>query len=249
MNFSVSYPLKRHAFQRVGFTYSLTKSSITAFSTASQTFFQTISFRSGIQGTTRWRASSTARFRSATPTTRSTIRCARAPARNSRRPSRLQASGATCATSRRLVAYKSFRSMHYLKPIAERPQCARLRAQLGLYPGLRRRRGASAQPLLLRRRRRTARIRRPRRHALWLRAQPHDRAADQPRWHLRSARSQQSAIQPVHPGSDSGLWHRFDRRRYQPHHQCSSTAFRSSGPSRSRSSTISASTLRPTKAS
>ncbi len=42
--------MKRHAFQRVGLTYSLTKSSITAFSTASQTFFQTISFRSGIQG-------------------------------------------------------------------------------------------------------------------------------------------------------------------------------------------------------
>ena len=50
MNFSLSYPLKRHAFQRVGLTYSLTKSTITAFSTASQTFFQTISFRSGIQG-------------------------------------------------------------------------------------------------------------------------------------------------------------------------------------------------------
>ncbi len=50
LNFSLSYPLKRHAFQRVGFTYSLSKSTITAFSTASQTFFQTISFRSGIQG-------------------------------------------------------------------------------------------------------------------------------------------------------------------------------------------------------
>lgn len=49
-NFSVSYPLKRHAFQRIGVTYSLTKSNITAFSTASQTYFQSISFRSGIQG-------------------------------------------------------------------------------------------------------------------------------------------------------------------------------------------------------
>ena len=49
-NFSVSYPLKRHAFQRVGVTYSWTKSSITAFSSASQTFFQTIAFRSGVQG-------------------------------------------------------------------------------------------------------------------------------------------------------------------------------------------------------
>ena len=49
-NYSLSYPLRRHAFQRVGFTYSLTRSSITAFSTASQTFFDTIAFRSGIQG-------------------------------------------------------------------------------------------------------------------------------------------------------------------------------------------------------
>jgi outer membrane protein insertion porin family len=50
MNFSVSYPLPRHNFQRVGFTYSLTDSSITAFSTASQNLFQNIAFRSGIQG-------------------------------------------------------------------------------------------------------------------------------------------------------------------------------------------------------
>jgi outer membrane protein insertion porin family len=50
LSLSVSYPLKRHAFQRVGLTYSLSKSTITAFSTASQTFFQTINFRSGIQG-------------------------------------------------------------------------------------------------------------------------------------------------------------------------------------------------------
>src|SRR5271163_462583 len=50
LNFSVSYPLPRHNFQRVGFTYSLTDSDITAFSTASQNLFQTIAFRSGIQG-------------------------------------------------------------------------------------------------------------------------------------------------------------------------------------------------------
>ncbi len=43
-----------------------------------------------------------------------------------------------------------------------------------------------------------------------------DRAADQPGWHLRSARSQQSAVEPVHPGSDSGVWHCVDRRRHQP---------------------------------
>jgi len=50
MNFSVSYPLPRHNFQRVGFTYSFADSDITAFSTASQNLFQNIAFRSGIQG-------------------------------------------------------------------------------------------------------------------------------------------------------------------------------------------------------
>ena len=101
MNFSISYPLRRHAFQRVGMTYSLDKSSITAFSTASQTFFQTISFRSGIQGSNALAGISTVRPRSAISTTPSTTRCARAPARNLRRSFRLRASAATCATSRR----------------------------------------------------------------------------------------------------------------------------------------------------
>ena len=50
MNFSISYPLKRHVFQRVGFTYAWSRSSITTFSTASQTFFQSIGYRSGVQG-------------------------------------------------------------------------------------------------------------------------------------------------------------------------------------------------------
>jgi outer membrane protein insertion porin family len=49
-NFSISYPLPRHNFQRVGFTYSFTDSDITAFSSASQNLFQNIAFRSGIQG-------------------------------------------------------------------------------------------------------------------------------------------------------------------------------------------------------
>ena len=49
--FSVSaqYPIKR-SFKRVGFTYSLNRSNITAFSPASQNLFQTLAFRSGIQG-------------------------------------------------------------------------------------------------------------------------------------------------------------------------------------------------------
>ncbi len=46
---SGSYPIRR-SFERVGLTYSLNKSSVTAFSPASQNLFQTLSFRSGIQG-------------------------------------------------------------------------------------------------------------------------------------------------------------------------------------------------------
>ena len=50
LNFSISYPL-RHAFKRVGLTYSWDKSTITTFSQASANLFQTLAFRSGqIQG-------------------------------------------------------------------------------------------------------------------------------------------------------------------------------------------------------
>ncbi|HTZ57423.1 MAG TPA: outer membrane protein assembly factor BamA [Acidobacteriaceae bacterium] len=50
LNFSISYPL-RHAFKRVGLTYSWDKSSITTFSQASANLFQLLAFRSGqIQG-------------------------------------------------------------------------------------------------------------------------------------------------------------------------------------------------------
>ena len=47
---SISYPLRRHAFQRVGATYSFDDASVKTFSPASQNLFQTLSFRSGIQG-------------------------------------------------------------------------------------------------------------------------------------------------------------------------------------------------------
>lgn len=46
---SASYPI-RHSFKRVGVTYSLNRSSVTTYSAASSNFFQTLSFRSGIQG-------------------------------------------------------------------------------------------------------------------------------------------------------------------------------------------------------
>jgi outer membrane protein insertion porin family len=49
LTFSTSYPI-RHSFKRVGFTYTLNRSNVTAFSAASSNLFQTLAFRSGIQG-------------------------------------------------------------------------------------------------------------------------------------------------------------------------------------------------------
>lgn len=46
---SGSYPI-RHSFKRIGVTYSLNRSSVTTFSAASSNLFQTLAFRSGIQG-------------------------------------------------------------------------------------------------------------------------------------------------------------------------------------------------------
>ena len=46
---SAAYPLRR-SFKRVGITYSWNRSAVTAFSAASQNLFQTLAFRSGIQG-------------------------------------------------------------------------------------------------------------------------------------------------------------------------------------------------------
>ena len=101
MNFSVSYPLKRHAFQRVGVTYSWSKSTITAFSTASQTFFQTISFRSGIQGSNALAGiiNSQISFTYTYNTINNPVR----PRSGKEYTAAFQAlaSGATCATSRR----------------------------------------------------------------------------------------------------------------------------------------------------
>lgn len=46
---SAQYPIRR-SFKRVGLTYSWNRSAVTAFSGASQNLFQTLAFRSGIQG-------------------------------------------------------------------------------------------------------------------------------------------------------------------------------------------------------
>jgi outer membrane protein insertion porin family len=134
-NFSVSYPLKRHAFQRVGFTYSLSRSSITAFSTASQTFFQTISFRSGIQGSNALNGivNSFASFSYAYNTINNPMR----PRTGKEYTAVFQTSGiwGNVRYIEPLVAYKQFIPMHYLIPNATGRNVLGLRAQLSYVQG------------------------------------------------------------------------------------------------------------------
>jgi outer membrane protein insertion porin family len=135
LNYSVSYPLKRHAFQRVGFTYSLSKSTISAFSTASQTFFQTISFRSGIQGANALAGivASTASFSYTYNTINNPLR----PRSGKEYTAVMQVSGlyGNVRYFSPLVAYKSFRSMHYLRPSPNGRNVLGLRAQLSYVQG------------------------------------------------------------------------------------------------------------------
>jgi outer membrane protein insertion porin family len=133
--YSVSYPLRKHAFQRVGFTYSLTKSSISAFSTASQTYFQTISFRSGIQGSNALEGivNSSASF----SYTYNTINNPTRPRTGKEYTAVLQIAGlgGNVRYFTPSVAYKSFRSMHYLKPSATGRNVLGVRAQLSYVQG------------------------------------------------------------------------------------------------------------------
>ena len=135
LNFSVSYPLRRHAFQRVGFTYSLTRSTISAFSTASQTFFQTISFRSGIQGSNALAGivNSSVSFSYSYNTINNPLR----PRSGKEWTAVFQAAGiwGNVRYISPLVAYKSFQSMHYLKPSPNGRNVLGLRAQLGYVQG------------------------------------------------------------------------------------------------------------------
>ena len=135
MNFSINYPLKKHSFQRLGFTYSWTKSDITAFSTASQTFFQTISFRSGIQGSNALNGivNSSASFSYMYNTVNNPMR----PRSGKELTGVFQFSGigGNLRYFAPFVAYKSFRSMHYLIPSTTGRNVLGVRAQLGYVQG------------------------------------------------------------------------------------------------------------------
>jgi outer membrane protein insertion porin family len=135
LNFSVSYPLKRHAFQRVGFTYSLTRSTISAFSTASQTFFQTISFRSGIQGSNSLAGivNSMASFSYIYNTVSDPLR----PRSGKEYTGVFQIAGigGNVRYFAPFFAYKSYRSMHYLTPSPTGHNVFAMRAQLSYVQG------------------------------------------------------------------------------------------------------------------
>ena len=135
VTFSLSYPLKRHSFQRVGFTYSLTKSTITAFSTASQTFFQTISFRSGIEGSNSLQGivNSMVSFSYINNTVNNPLR----PRSGREYTAVVQASGiwGNVRYVAPMVAYKQFFPMHFLIPSANGRNILGLRAQLSYVQG------------------------------------------------------------------------------------------------------------------
>ena len=135
MNFSVSYPLKRHAFQRVGMTYAWSKSSITAFSTASQTFFQTISFRSGIQGSNALAGiiNSQVSFTYSYDTINNPVR----PRTGKEYTVAFQSSGiwGNVRYFSPLIAYKRFIPMHYLLRSDTGHNVLGVRAQLGYVQG------------------------------------------------------------------------------------------------------------------
>jgi outer membrane protein insertion porin family len=135
LNFSVSYPLRRHAFQRVGMTYALNKSTITAFSQASSTFFQTISFRSGIQGSNALAGivNSSASFSYSYNTINNPLR----PREGKEYSAVFQVAGigGNVRYITPLFAYRSFRSMHYLIPSKTGRNVLGLRAQIGYVRG------------------------------------------------------------------------------------------------------------------
>jgi outer membrane protein insertion porin family len=134
-NFSVSYPLKRHAFQRVGMTYSLTKSNITAFSTASQTYFQTIAFRSGVQGSNP--LSGIVNSSISLTYTYDTVSNPIRPRDGKQYTAFVQAAGiwGSVRYVNPVFAYKQFIPMHYLTPSKEGRNVLGIRAQLGYIQG------------------------------------------------------------------------------------------------------------------
>jgi outer membrane protein insertion porin family len=135
VNLSVSYPLKRHAFQRVGLTYSWTSSNITAYSTASQTFFQTISFRSGVQSSNPLAGIINSYI--SLSYTYNTVSNPIKPHTGKEYSLAFQTSGlwGNVRYLEPVVAYKRYIPMHYLLPSAQGRNTLGIHAQLGYVQG------------------------------------------------------------------------------------------------------------------
>jgi outer membrane protein insertion porin family len=135
MNFSLSYPLRRHNFQRIGFTYSWSRANITAFSTASQTFFQTISFRGGIQGANALNGIVTSQV--SLSYSLNTVNNPVRPRNGHEYTAAFQMAGlwGNVRYFSPFVAYKSYRSMHGLIPSQNGRNILAMRAQLGYIQG------------------------------------------------------------------------------------------------------------------
>ncbi len=116
-------------------TYSLSRSTITAFSTASQTFFQTISFRSGIQGSNALAGiiNSQISLTYSYDTINNPVR----PRTGKEYTVALQAAGiwGNVRYISPMVAYKRFIPMHYLLPSDNGHNVLGIRAQLGYVQG------------------------------------------------------------------------------------------------------------------
>lgn len=135
MNVSLAYPLKGRAFQRLGVTYSLSRSSITAFSSASQSFFQTISFRSGIQsnGALKGIVNSSMSFSYSYNTVSNPSR----PRNGKEYTAALQVAG-LWGNVRYIapeIAFKQYLPMHYLKVNENGRNILAMRAQLSYVRG------------------------------------------------------------------------------------------------------------------
>jgi outer membrane protein insertion porin family len=135
MNISISYPLRRHTFQRLGMTYSLNKSTITAFSSASQAFFQTISFRSGLRGSNPLAGiiNSSASFSYSIDTINNPLR----PRQGEEFSAVFQVAGlaGNVRYITPMIEYKRFIPIHYLRFSPTGRNVLGLRAQLGYVQG------------------------------------------------------------------------------------------------------------------
>jgi len=135
LTYSLGYPLRRHSFQKLGFTYSLSRSSISTFSTASQTFFQTISYRSGVQSNNALSGiiNSSASFSYVYNTINNPMR----PRSGHELSTVFQVSGiwGNLRYFSPMVAYKGFFPMHYLKIDANGRNVLGIRAQLSYIKG------------------------------------------------------------------------------------------------------------------